>query len=56
MDEVVLGFEYVDPRVEDGAVTNFGDLLNDLGSCRGPGHQDLKVWESRDRGALYSAV
>ena len=42
MDKVVLGLEYADPRVEDGVVANFDDLLNDLGSCRGPGHQDLK--------------
>ena len=42
LDKVVLGLEYANPRAEDGAVANFGDLLNDLGSRRGPGHQDLK--------------
>ena len=43
LDKLVLGLKYADPRVEDGAVTNFGDLLNDLGSCRGPGHQNLNL-------------
>jgi hypothetical protein len=50
LDQLVLGLEYADPRVEDGAGTNLGDLLNDRRSCRGSRHQGSEVWESEEGG------